>query len=142
MEGLLLTVRKSSGQGLIELIAALAIIMIVLLALAGVGIMSIKNSDLAKNKALATKYAQEGMEKVRAYRDQSSWTVFLTACGGNLGTAAGLTPLPAPLTRTVTCDKVTDITKPKVIVTVSWTDTKGILHKSELVSYFTDKSLW
>jgi len=131
---------KQSGQSLIELVAALTIIMIVLLALAGAGLMSIRNSDLAKNKALATKYAQEGMEKVRAYRDQNGWTVFSGACD-TLGTSLALPALPAPLTRAITCDD-TIATKLKVIVTVSWIDSKNISHNSQLVTYFTNQSSW
>lgn len=63
--------RSEVGQSLVELIVVVAVIIIVLGALVFATIASIRNASFAKNQAQATKYAQEGLEKVRAGRDRN-----------------------------------------------------------------------
>ena len=62
---------RQAGQTLIELVIAVAVIVIVVGALVFATISSIRNAQSAKNQTLATKYAQEGLERVRVGRDRN-----------------------------------------------------------------------
>ncbi len=124
---------KKNGQSLLEAIVALAVAMLVILALVWVTTVSIRNADFAKKQSQAVAYAQEGMEKVRAYRDQNNWDTFTTNCGN--ASQMGFPALSSPFTRSVSCEDAGS-DKRKVIVIVSWTDSAGT-HKSEQISYFT-----
>ncbi len=122
--------KKNDGQSLIEMIVAIAVVLIVVVALVAITTVSIRNANFSRNQALATKYAQEGIEKVRAYRDQTDWATFT----GNCQAPPGLTAPPSPFTRTITCPGNGDTREVKVVV--SWTDAQGP-HKSELTTYLT-----
>ncbi|HUS59771.1 MAG TPA: prepilin-type N-terminal cleavage/methylation domain-containing protein [Nevskiaceae bacterium] len=121
--------RREKGQSLIEVLVALAVMAIVILALVRVTTVSIRNATFAKNRALATKYAQEGMEKVRAYRDEVVWETFTSNCPPTLDA------LPLPFTRTVACTGSGD--ERDIIVIVSWSEA-GIPHESKLVTHLTN----
>lgn len=60
----------SKGQSLLELIIVMAVAIIVIGALTVVTISSLRNANLSKNQLQATKFAQEGIEKVRSIRDR------------------------------------------------------------------------
>lgn len=62
---------KQTGQTLIELLVVITIVIIIVGALVFGIIASIRNASFAKNQAQATKYAQEGIERVRAGRDRN-----------------------------------------------------------------------
>ena len=64
------------GQSLIELVVVVAVIVIIVGALVFATIASLRNSDLAKNQAQATKLAQEGLEKVRSLRDRNGTVLY------------------------------------------------------------------
>lgn len=131
---------RENGQSLIEVLAALAVVLLVVLALVVAVTTSVKSSDFARKRTQASSFAQQGMEKARSYRDQNSWATFSTNCG-NLS-ALGLSSTPAPsFTLTVSCVDEGSSTKKKIIVTVSWTDTSGT-HNSQLISYFTKRMDW
>lgn len=121
--------RKDEGQSLIEVLVALAVMVVVILALVRVTTVSIKNATFAKNRALATKYAQEWIEETRKERDEST-NFFDSAC-------ASQTDNPGPsgiFSRVRTCTLDGDTTT--VVVTVSWAE-GGVSHKSELVTHLT-----
>lgn len=61
---------SQSGQTLMEIVVVVAISAIVIGALVIATIASLRNAQFSKNQAQATKLAQEGMERVRAGRDQ------------------------------------------------------------------------
>lgn len=67
---------KENGQSLLEIAITLGIVIVVASALAIITINGIKNSQFSKNQALATKFAQEGLESVRTIRDRD-YTVCL-----------------------------------------------------------------
>jgi len=130
-------VPKEKGQSLIEVVAALAIALLVLLALVRVTIVSMRNANFAKNQALATQYAQEAMEWIRSQRDAdwgnlSANTYCLNTLSWSTGTCGytldGIFKREAVLTPDGT-DKFL------VTVTVSWASGE---HKSELTSYLTE----
>lgn len=60
------------GQTLIELIVVIVMVVLVVTALTIATISSLRNSNFAKNQSIATKLAQEGLERVRIGRDQNS----------------------------------------------------------------------
>lgn len=68
--------KNQSAQSLLELIIVLAIAIIVIGALAIVTITSLRNANLSKNQLQATKYAQEGMERVRSIRNRNGDIVY------------------------------------------------------------------
>lgn len=62
---------SNTGQSLVELVVVVAVIIIVLGAVVFATIASIRNASFAKLQAQATKYAQEGLERVRTGRDRN-----------------------------------------------------------------------
>ncbi|MFZ5366306.1 MAG: type IV pilus modification PilV family protein [Patescibacteria group bacterium] len=137
---------SGGGQSLLEAIVALAVAMLVILALVWVTTVSIRNADFAKKQAQAAKFAQEGMENIRAYRD-ASWTNFWSLTAPDPGTNYGFSGavpsggcptspnLGTYFIRCVNLKQVGD-EKAQAVVTVSWIDSAGT-HKSEQISYFS-----
>lgn len=127
--------KLAQGQSLIEVVTALGVIVLVLTALAVVVTLSIANAKFSQNQTLASKYSQEVMEKLRAYRDQNTWDVFTSNCNG--GSSLTLSDLPSTgsWTRGIVCTVNGDTCG--VVVTVGWADAKGRIHKSELKTNFT-----
>lgn len=62
---------KESGQSLLEVIIAMTVGILVVVALVFATVFSLRNAAFAKNSAQATKLAQEGIERVRTGRDRS-----------------------------------------------------------------------
>ncbi len=62
---------SEKGQSLLELLIVMTIVSIVVGGLAFAIIGSIRNASFAKNQAEATKFAQEGIERVRIGRDRN-----------------------------------------------------------------------
>jgi type II secretory pathway pseudopilin PulG len=119
--------KKRSGQSLVEMVIAIAVVLVVIVSLVTVTTISIRNATFSRNQALATKYAQETIEKIREYRAKVDWNTF----GANCQNPPGLPPVPSPFSRTINCLESRDSIEIKV--TVSWTDAKGT-HKSELTT--------
>ncbi len=63
---------NQKGQSLVEVVIALGIAVIIVIAFTNATIASVRNSQFSKNQNLATKFAQETLELVRAIRDQNS----------------------------------------------------------------------
>lgn len=132
-----------SGQTLIEVVVALMVTVLIIVALLAATTVAVRNSQSAQNQALSTKYAQEGMEYLRALRDkypgQTNGQFFFVYPGNSCISLSSDNPTPV-FTRTFRCENATPVpgpvTKIKATVTVTWTDSKGT-HKSEQVSYFT-----
>lgn len=62
---------NNRGQTLLELIVVISVAIFVVAALAFSTVSSLRNAQLAKNQAQATKLAQEAIEKVRSGRDRN-----------------------------------------------------------------------
>jgi Tfp pilus assembly protein PilV len=75
-----LYIQDSSGQGLVEVLSAMAIAISVLSALTIIVVSALNNAQHAKNQNLATQYAQQGMEHMRKLRDVN-WGTFYTYGG-------------------------------------------------------------
>jgi type II secretory pathway pseudopilin PulG len=68
--------KNMRGQTLIELIVVVTVAIIVITAIVFATISSIRNAQLSKNQLQATKFAQEGIEKVRSIRDRDGKVAF------------------------------------------------------------------
>lgn len=119
--------KKDEGQSLLEMILALAVAVLVVLALVRLTVSSIRNATFAKNKALATKHAQEWIEEARGLRDQEAETFFVDgSCNASEAGFFSWNRICALSGDTMT-----------VTVTVSWTDASGD-HETELKTSLTD----
>lgn len=67
-----LAISNQYGQSLLEVIIAMTVGILVVVALVFATIFSLRNAAFAKNSAQATKLAQEGIERVRLGRDRDS----------------------------------------------------------------------
>lgn len=120
--------KLSKGQSIIEVIVALSLVAIVVLALVRVTISSIQNSSFAKNQQIATQYAQEGIENARKLKEENE-VEFWSKNGSE-------EEIINKFTRTVTYTLIEGNQKMEVQVLVTWEDTKGT-HQSDLSTYLT-----
>jgi len=120
--------KSNTGQSIIEVVAALALVVLVVLGLVKVSVSSINNSAFARDQRAATKYAQEGIENARKLKEESEAT-FWTKSGVETETLG-------KFTRTVTYTEIEDNQKMQVDVKVSWQDSKGE-HQSSLQTNLT-----
>ncbi len=73
----------SSGQTLIEILAAFVLLTFLLSGMVVVGLYSLRNVQYAKNRSQATKLASQQMERVRVMRDTQGVKA-LPSCGAGL----------------------------------------------------------
>jgi type II secretory pathway pseudopilin PulG len=66
-----------SGQTIVEVLVAVAVMGLVLTAVAAMLSLSVKNSAETRSKALATQRAQEAVEVFRRERKVQGWTAFV-----------------------------------------------------------------
>jgi len=135
----------NSGQSLIELLVALTLIMLVVVAVVGLAAVSIKTSYFAKRETAAKRYAEEAMEWLREQK-KSNWTDFLfeksnntTYCFNSLSwssVGACTTTFGGIYKREATLLRSSDNKNVTVTVIVSWSDSSGT-HETKLVSVFT-----
>jgi len=62
---------NEKGQSLLEVTIAIGIAVIILSTMTVITLTGLKNSQFAQNQTAATKLAQDGLEQVRATRDQN-----------------------------------------------------------------------
>lgn len=131
--------KNQQGQALFEVVMAVGVILILIIALISVATLSLFNAQFSRNQSLATKYAQEALEKIRAYRDNNSWEDFVANCETvELGIEEELSEKNFSLERDCylneenpDLDCMIDADECQVKIEVFWTDSKG-MHKSEL----------
>ena len=127
---------NQKGQSLIEVIAALAIVILVITALAAVVTLSIANAKFSQNQTLASKYTQEVLEKMRAYRDKHSWEEFTDNCDNSA--VLELSNPPSAWEFKIACNPCSFSDETCVVeVTVGWKDAKDRTHESKLKTNFT-----
>lgn len=85
------------GQTIFEVLVGLTVIMLFLTGIVAIELVALRNTNFAKNKSLATTYAQEQLERVRVARDIMGLSGLVSAyC--NVGNACyindNLTPVP------------------------------------------------
>jgi Tfp pilus assembly protein PilV len=139
--------RQLKGQSLVETLVAMTIAMILLTVATGSIITALNSTQSSNSRNMAGKYAQQGMEIIRQMRD-SNWTTFSALSGsycmaqnctslgsGSCGSGSSCgTNITGGFSRQVqvaqdssACpvqgsSSTTNGTK--VIITVSWTDSK------------------
>lgn len=156
------------GQTLIEVVVAIGIFGVVMVAISTIIISSLSNVQYSKYQNQATQYAQEGMEVIRNWRDTSfgnfntNPTVGISYCFPQSCTKFGPgfcdTSCPVPSIANIdntfmrevsfssdplTCNVVgATIAPKKVQVTVKWTDGKcstgQFCHQANIVSCLSD----
>lgn len=133
------------GQSLFELVVAIAISALIVVAMVSLAVNSIQNSNYAKNKAVASSYAQQAMEWLRGQRDggiddfisktQDAGAIkvclnefpdlidelVVAACSS--GTTISGTPFMRQVTFSVAPQNGREVVEAEV--TVSWVDSKG-----------------
>lgn len=70
---------SEKGQSLIEVIVAATVGILVVTALTFATIFSLRNANFAKNSEQATKFAQEGIERLRTGRDRNAKIIGLAS---------------------------------------------------------------
>lgn len=158
---------SESGQTLVEILFALAVIALVLVAVVSRVSESVGKANFARNQLLATRFAQEGIEWARSQRDQLPWdadgsipdfsdyidatTYCLVSLNDNIDSLApaacssSQTIPGTPFFREVSF--VSELSPPPtegpytdVTVTVTWTDRVGD-HQSNLMTRLSKWSL-
>lgn len=137
------------GQSLIEVLTALAVVLLVIIALIRATTTSMKGSDFAKTQSSATSYGQEAIEWIRAERDKNWDNIADKVTPGKICLNAldwtatapcneDSIPLAGKFQRQVILSSVgTEGKQIKVEVTVSWQDSSGE-HQSVLTTYLSN----
>jgi len=143
---------SNKGQSLFELLVAIAMVSLVLVAIISLTTTAVGNTTLAREKSLAAKHTQEGMEWLRNQRDLN-WDAFI-ARGTSEGKTWCLSSLnwsnPNPCTSTafitqtrfiregvVTYDAINSPDTINVVVTTRWSG-KGGDHQSNATTTHTN----
>lgn len=63
--------QKEGGQGLIEATLAIALVLSLAYALVNLGVLAMRSAAYASDRAVAARYMQEGLEILRANRDET-----------------------------------------------------------------------
>ena len=147
--------RSAGGQSLFELVVAVGLIGLVLVALVGLTTKSLSSSTYSKNKSLAARHTQEALEWLRGLRDQDWTTFFNYDVANGTGTYYCLSALTSPLATRRNCNPNEYVTgtifvreayleslagSPETVeatVTTRWTDSAGV-HLSESKTSFTN----
>lgn len=73
-------IARSRGQSLFEVLAAVAVIGVALVALISLSTRSVSTGSFARNKNLASRYTQEAYEWIRLERD-TDWSLLYARAG-------------------------------------------------------------
>jgi len=137
-------IKSASGQGLIEVLTALAVILLVIIALVRATTISMRSSSFSKAQSQATTYAQEAIEWVRAERNKS-WdnitdhTPADSLCLNNLSWSGGSCEftLANRFKREISLTSMGGGNQVEVKVIVSWQEAGGT-HQSQITTYLTN----
>lgn len=135
---------KKPGQILLELVVAIGVAMVALMAMAQISIKSLANSNFSVHQSVANGYSIAGMEWIRSKRDVD-WATFLNKSSVNgssycLTTLVWSTAYPCPAinnfyTRTAELTKDSNSKKVQVLVTVSWQE-GSLTHQARQTNVF------
>lgn len=142
--------KYNRGQSLFEVVLALALTTLIMVALVSLVSNSIKNSSYSRNKTYATRYTQEAYEWLRGQRD-GGWDIFMenvlcpvpphvqcldTLAWGDCDTCSDTEFISDLFKREVS---FTDIEADSVTVEVKtyWTDAQGV-HEVRSSTILTD----
>lgn len=147
--------KQMKGATLIEVLIALAIASIVIVAITIVSITSLRNAQFVQKSDQATKYAQEGMEIMRSIRNgdyQGFQSYSGTYCLDDGQTTLGIAQSSCTTENIGSFIRSVKILPSgcganvsQVTVTVSWRDgqcdSESYCHKSDLVSCLSTESI-
>jgi hypothetical protein len=132
------------GQSMFELLVAVFVVGITLVALVALAARSIGNTTFSRERTQVSKYTQEAAEWLRAERD-AGWGVFraranggsMSYCLPSLSWTVGCTPIAG-----TNFSREVEITEEsletvRADVVVSWSDSSGA-HESRVTTYFTN----
>ena len=142
---------REKGQSLFEVIIALAVSALIIVALVSLVSNAVRNATFSKNKTAAATYTQEATEWLRGQRDSDIDTFFTNAASplwclkdlswSKIGACDGDTDFISgtPFIREVSFSKTLEGGKTLVEagVAVSWTDSQGI-HEVTSATNFSD----
>lgn len=144
--------RTESGQSLFEIVLALAITTLIIIAIVALTATSIRNTTFSKNKTLASRYSQEATEWLRGERD-ADFSAFetrtltplycfpsLSWSSASIGTCTSGQEIANTLFRrevSFSSSVVNGKTLIQAGVKVYWTDSQG-LHEVRSVTNFSD----
>jgi len=142
--------KEERGQSLFEVVLALAIAALIIIAIVALATISIRNANFSRNQSLATRYAQEAIEWLRGQRDED-WDAFATRaltplwCLKSLSwtgvTTIGECGSSDFISDTIFKREVSftifDASSIDTEVKVYWEDAQG-LHETKTVTTFTD----
>lgn len=140
------------GQSLFEVIVAVGLVSVIMVALLSLSTVGVRNSSFSRNNVIATKYVQEATEWIRSERD-TDWNDFVTHVGvtklggldwSNLNTKIGSTAFSRSVKFTCKYDdgsgpvnKACNLANLiDVEVTVTWQDSQGT-HEVKSLSNLT-----
>jgi len=134
--------KKNTGQSLIEILLALATIVVIITAIAFSIISSLKNNEYSRDQNLATTYAQQGLELIRTQRNNDyatfkslSGTYCLASTCTTLSSQVGNACGPAGA---LGCGQNIGIFERLAVVEPSSSSCKGVATKVELSALWTD----
>lgn len=139
---------QQKGQSLFEVVLALAVISVVLVALVSLASGAVRNTTFSKNKTISSRLAQEAVEWIRGERD-TSWTEFFSRaltspnyCLQDLewldiGSCSNEEFIQdTVLVRNMTLTVISP-NQVQVEIEVSWEDSQGV-HATRVVTDFTN----
>lgn len=142
--------KLQKGQSLFEVVVALAISTLIIVAVVSLASNSIRNSTYSKNKTLAASYAQEAMEWLRNQRDSntagffasvqtSPWCLAILSFDTPGACVSGQVIADTPFSREVSFSTTTLNSKTvlEASVKVYWNDSQGY-HEVVNNTDFTD----
>lgn len=140
----------NKGQSMFEVVLALFIITMIIVAVVILSTTSISNSLFSRNKTLANKYSQEAIEWLRSQRESNSANFIISAntinyCLDSLTFSKKRVCTNTEIItgtifkRELTFSKSVISTKNIIDATIvtSWSDSKG-LHQARAVTNFSD----
>lgn len=138
----------NKGQSMFEVVLALFIITMIIVAVVILSTTSISNSLFSRNKTLANKYSQEAIEWLRSEKEKDI-SLFITRSGtyclDSLSWLKNRNCNEAEVINSTVFKRELSISKSVVsgkniidaTVVTSWTDSKG-LHQARVVTNFSD----
>jgi len=139
--------KEEKGQGLFEVVLALAVAALIMVAIVALATVSIRNASFSRNQSLATRYAQEAVEWLRGERDKD-WDAFnaYAASGtwclkelafNDLGACSQSEVIAGTNFRREATLTIIDSANIDTEVKVYWEDAQGI-HEVKTITTFTD----
>lgn len=127
------------GQILLELLVAIGVIVVTLVAIAQVSTKALSNSSFSNHQSVATGYSIAGMEWIRSQKDLGWVNINKTGtyCLNSLAWNSSCTPIANIYTRTAVLSQIPG-GQVQVVVTVKWWEgSKSTAYSARQTAVFT-----